>query len=111
MTGRSSLDRASYCAAVETIRALIDRGEVYQVNVCRVLSAPSDAAESARAGVRSWQPASVALPDARVRCLSADLHVCSASPELFLSRDRVDGFDVIETRPIKGTGRQRRRHL
>ncbi len=46
----------------------------------------------------SRYPALVCLPE-------ADLQVCSASPELFLSRGRIDGSDVMVTRPIKGTGR------
>jgi len=103
----SSLDRISYCAAVEDVRALIARGEVYQVNVCRVLSAPTDVTSlRGLASVLATEhpsrfPALVHLP-------SAGVYVCSASPELYLSRDRVEGFDVIETRPIKGTGRLRR---
>jgi para-aminobenzoate synthetase component 1 len=79
---------------------------VYQVNVCRVLSAPTNVTSlHGLASVLATEhpsrfPALVHLP-------SADVYVCSASPELYLSRDRVDGFDVIETRPIKGTGRLR----
>jgi para-aminobenzoate synthetase component 1 len=102
----SSLDRMSYCKAVEEVRELIARGEVYQVNVCRVLSAPTNVTSlRGLAAVLAIQhpsryPALVHLP-------SAGVFVCSASPELYLSRDRVDGFDVVETRPIKGTGRQR----
>lgn len=36
----SSLDRAGYTAAVHRIREHIAAGEVYQANLCRVLSAP-----------------------------------------------------------------------
>ena len=100
----TSLDRARYVEGVETIRSLIGRGAVYQVNLCRVLSAPSDAADLRglatvlAASHPSRYPALVCLPN-------AGIHVCSASPELFLSRVRVDGVDVIATQPIKGTGR------
>jgi para-aminobenzoate synthetase component I len=100
----SSLDRAGYVEGVEAIRRLIEQGNVYQVNLCRVLSARSDAADlSGLAGVLAVEhpsryPALVCLPE-------AGIHVCSASPELFLSRDRIDGADVMATRPIKGTGR------
>lgn len=37
---RSSLDRAAYTAGVRRIREYIAAGEVYQVNLCRILSAP-----------------------------------------------------------------------
>jgi len=100
----SSLDRDGYVGGVETIRSLIEQGTVYQVNLCRVLSARSDAADLAglatvlAAGHPSRYPALVCMPETGV-------HVCSASPELFLSRNHVDGADVIVTRPIKGTGR------
>jgi para-aminobenzoate synthetase component 1 len=100
----TSLDRAEYVGGVETIRALIEQGTVYQVNLCRVLSAASDAADlSGLASVLTAEhpsryPALVCLPEAGV-------NVCSASPELFLSRSRIDGRDVMTTRPIKGTGR------
>jgi len=100
----TSLDRATYVRGVETIRGLIEQGAVYQVNLCRVLSARSDAADlSGLAAILAAEhpsryPALVCVP-------AAGIQVCSASPELFLSRDRVDGADVMETRPIKGTGR------
>ncbi|HEY5049295.1 MAG TPA: anthranilate synthase component I family protein [Acidothermaceae bacterium] len=100
----TSLDRAAYVEGVETIRALIEKGTVYQVNLCRVLSARSDAGDlSGLASVLAAEhpsryPALVCLPQAGIQ-------VCSASPELFLSRSRVDGADVMATRPIKGTGR------
>lgn len=100
----SSLDRASYVEGVQTIRGLIEQGAVYQVNLCRVLSARSDApdlhglATVLAASHPSRYPALVSLPD-------LGIHVCSASPELFLSRGPVDGADVMATRPIKGTGR------
>jgi para-aminobenzoate synthetase component I len=100
----TSLDRAGYVAGVEAIRGLIERGAVYQVNLCRVLSVRSDAVDlSGLAAVLAAQhpsryPALVSLPE-------VGIHVCSASPELFLSRGRVDGADVVATRPIKGTGR------
>jgi para-aminobenzoate synthetase component I len=100
----TSLDRASYVTAVETIRGLIEQGAVYQVNLCRVLSARCDAVDlSGLATVLAAEhpsryPALVCLPQAGIQ-------VCSASPELFLSRGPVEGADVMATRPIKGTGR------
>jgi para-aminobenzoate synthetase component 1 len=100
----TSLDRVGYVDGVETIRGLIEQGSVYQVNLCRVLSVRTDATDlSGLAAVLaakhpSRHPALVCLPEAGIQ-------VCSASPEVFLSRDRVDGLDVMATRPIKGTGR------
>jgi para-aminobenzoate synthetase component 1 len=100
----TTLDRDRYVERVEKIRGLIEHGTVYQVNLCRVLSAPSGATDlsglAAVLGVEhpSRYPALVCLPDVGIQ-------VCSASPELFLSRRRIDGADVMMTRPIKGTGR------
>jgi para-aminobenzoate synthetase component 1 len=100
----TSLDRPAYIGGVEAIRHHIEKGCVYQVNLCRVLSARTDATDLSGLAIvlaaqhASRYPALVCLPE-------AGLHVCSASPELFLSRSNVDGVDVVTTRPIKGTGR------
>jgi len=95
----SSLDRGAYCAGVSAIREGIAAGDVYQVNLCRVLSAPlpkgADVAalgSALAAGNPSPYAAVVRLPDHGV-------HVASASPERFLSRDG----SIVESRPIKGT--------
>jgi para-aminobenzoate synthetase component 1 len=94
----SSLDRSAYQAGVETVRERIAAGEVYQVNLCRTLSAPTDASDLVGlAGLLarrhpSRHPALLHLP-------SAGLRICSASPELFLARRGAH----VETRPIKGT--------
>lgn len=95
---RSSLDRAAYERGVRAIRDHIERGEVYQANLCRVLSAPvpPDADPLALAArLAEGNPAPYA---AVIRV--PGMAVVSASPELYLSRDG----DVIESRPIKGTG-------
>jgi para-aminobenzoate synthetase component 1 len=100
----TSMNRRAYVERVDTIRGRIEQGAVYQVNLCRVLSAASDAVDlSGLATVLAAEhpsryPALVCLPEAGIQ-------VCSASPELFLSREQVDGADVVATRPIKGTGR------
>jgi para-aminobenzoate synthetase component I len=100
----SSLDRHDYLAGVAHIRRRIARGDVYQVNLCRTVSAPTSATTLVGLGGRlaaahpSRYPALVSLP-------SADLQICSASPELFLARARHDAMAVLSTRPIKGTGR------
>lgn len=98
---RSSMDELTYLAAVRHVRDLIAAGEVYQVNVCRVLEAalPAGGDVAGLAGaLAAGNPAPhgglLALPEHGVA-------VASASPELFLSRrDR-----VVESGPIKGTGR------
>ena len=105
----SSLDRFAYVAAVERVRDLIAAGQVYQVNVCRVVSAPlpdpgaADVVGLAHA-LRLRNPAPhegvVRLPDQGV-------HVVTASPELFLRRD---GHRVV-SRPIKGTAADGHRFL
>lgn len=104
---RSSLDRSRYCAGVASIRERIRAGDVYQVNLCRVLS-------TALVGKDGIEPD----PRALARVLSAGnpapfaggVHVPSgaglpptwvvtASPELFL---RV-AAGRISSGPIKGT--------
>ena len=97
----SSMSYDGYVAAVERVRAEIAAGEVYQVNVCRVLSAPSapDADMLGLAGtIARGNPAPYA---GVVRLPSADVAVASASPELFLRRSG----DTVESGPIKGTAR------
>lgn len=101
-TWQTSLDRLGYTGAVEQVKDLIGRGEVYQANVCRVLSAPMPHREQADLGglfarLATRHPA----PQAGFLRFPG-LQVASASPELFLSRD-AEGW--LRTRPIKGTGR------
>jgi para-aminobenzoate synthetase component 1 len=94
----SSLDRAAYVSGVETIRAAIAEGTVYQANLCRILSAPMPDADILGLGnaLAGGNPA----PYAAVMRLPG-VRIASASPELYLSRDG----DIVESRPIKGTGR------
>jgi para-aminobenzoate synthetase component I len=97
----SSLDQEAYEAAVAHVRDQIAAGEVYQANICRVLSAacPPDADVVGLAHVLAvGNPAPYA---GVVRLPSQDVHVATASPELFLRRDG----DKISSSPIKGTGR------
>jgi para-aminobenzoate synthetase component 1 len=95
----SSLDRAAFCDGVRAIRAATAEGDVYQVNLCRRLSAPApvDADVAALGAVLAeGNPAPYA---AVVRLPGHGVQVASASPERFLRRD---GYTV-ESRPIKGT--------
>ncbi|MDT0268941.1 chorismate-binding protein [Streptomyces sp. DSM 44915] len=99
---RSSLDRAGYLAAVAEIRARIASGEVYQANLCRVLSAPLpdpdadiDALHARLAGRHPARHAGC------VRLPAHGAEIATASPELYLRRTG----DLVESGPIKGTAR------
>ncbi len=76
------------------------RGDVYQVNLCRLLTVPGLPPDlrSLGAALARGNPAPYA---AAVSLPGAGVHVASASPELFLSRDG----DRVASGPIKGTGR------
>ncbi len=116
---RSSMDRETYQAAVAHVRDQVRAGEVYQVNVCRMLSAPlpvvttpggvvepDAAALAARlaAGNPAPHAAAVHVPE------SSGLDpvwVVSASPELYLALGENDAEDeratTVASGPIKGT--------
>ena len=97
----SSMSHADYLRAVERVRAEIAAGEVYQVNVCRVLAAevgPDADVVGLAAALARGNPAPYA---GVVRLPTAGVHVATASPELFLRRRG----DVVESGPIKGTAR------
>jgi para-aminobenzoate synthetase component 1 len=83
------------------VREQIATGEVYQVNVCRVLSAPAPAGGSPLGLANVLAKGNPAPYAGVVQIPSSDVAVVSASPELFVRRDG----DLIESRPIKGTGR------
>jgi para-aminobenzoate synthetase component 1 len=104
---RSSLDRTAYRAGVEAIRERIRAGDVYQVNLCRVLS-------TELAGPGGSEPDPLALaqvlaagnPAPFAGGVHVPLHagfppawVVTASPELFV---RVAGGRICSG-PIKGT--------
>jgi para-aminobenzoate synthetase component 1 len=101
----TSVDQAGYLAGVREIRRRIREGEVYQVNLCRLISTPVSeradpwalAAVLARGNPAPYAgvidvPAIGGLPRTRV---------VTASPELFLRREG----DLLTCSPIKGTGR------
>ncbi|MEY2473445.1 MAG: para-aminobenzoate synthetase component [Actinomycetota bacterium] len=95
----SSLDAAAFKKGVETIRDAIGRGDVYQVNLCRVLSAPVAPNADVAALGAALAEGNPAPFSAVVRLPDQDLHVASASPERFVRRDG----DVVVSQPIKGT--------
>ncbi|WP_326724318.1 MULTISPECIES: chorismate-binding protein [unclassified Streptomyces] len=97
----SSLDRTAYTAGVRRIRAHIAAGEVYQANLCRILSAPltPDAdMDALTALLARGNPAPYA---GTIRLPGHGVEIATASPELFLRRNG----RTVESGPIKGTGR------
>lgn len=92
-----SLGEGIYAQAIATIREAIRSGDVYQVNLTRVLSVAGahDAGTLYRALTGSEPPRSSAF----IR--GADWAIASASPEVLLRFDRIGS--MAETRPIKGT--------
>ncbi|MGW0700768.1 chorismate-binding protein [Streptomyces sp. NPDC002867] len=99
----SSLDRASYTAGVRCIREHIAAGDVYQANLCRVLSAPLPDPDGAdvdelTALLARGNPAPYA---GTIRLPAHGVEIATASPELYLRR----AGRTVESGPIKGTGR------
>ncbi|QQC93649.1 chorismate-binding protein [Streptomyces alfalfae] len=99
----SSLDRAAYTAGVRRIREYIAAGEVYQANLCRVLSAPVPAdadvdVDALTALLARGNPAPYA---GTIRLPEHGVETATASPELYLRR----AGRAVESGPIKGTGR------
>ena len=95
----SSLDRGEFESRVTEIRSAIGRGDVYQVNLTRMLSAPLPAGADVAGLGAALAHGNPAPFSAVVRIPSHDVHVASASPERFLERDG----DRIWSSPIKGT--------
>jgi para-aminobenzoate synthetase component 1 len=94
----STLDRRAYVSGVRAIRDRIAAGDVYQVNLCRVLSCRSEPDPRALgAALARGNPAPYALT---ISVPSLGLHVACASPELSLRRDG----RRVASGPIKGTG-------
>jgi para-aminobenzoate synthetase component 1 len=105
---KSSMTQAQYESAVDAIRSDIERGWVYQANLCRVLSAEL-AQDLDVLGLwhllRENNPApylSALQVPATVSGLSEDVRIVSASPELYLQREG----KVLRSSPIKGTAKE-----
>ncbi|MDO9485982.1 MAG: chorismate-binding protein [Actinomycetota bacterium] len=98
----SSMGQQMYMKAVQSTREAVAAGDVYQANICRILRAPIGAADRNIAGLHQLllrdNPAPFSF---MLRVPELDLHIASASPELFLSRQG----STLMSGPIKGTGR------
>ncbi|MFC8425088.1 chorismate-binding protein [Streptomyces sp. NPDC057236] len=97
----SSLDRGAYTTAVRRIRDHIAAGEVYQANLCRVLSAPVPSGADVDALTALLARGNPAPYAGTIRLPGHGVEIATASPELFLRRKG----RVVESGPIKGTGR------
>jgi para-aminobenzoate synthetase component I len=100
----SSLDHKAFCRGVEVIRDEIREGNVYQVNLTRRLSAPLPASTAGSTNDIAALGAALARGNpapfsAVVRLPAQGVHIASASPERFLTRDG----DRVWSSPIKGT--------
>jgi para-aminobenzoate synthetase component 1 len=100
------MDRQEYEGGVERIREDIRQGLVYQVNLCRILSAPLAAAGEGPDAVALSERLTRGNPArfaSRISIPQTDdvpgVWVVSASPELYLG---IDGAQVTSS-PIKGT--------
>lgn len=99
----SSLDREAYMAGVQRVREYISAGEVYQANLCRILSAPLPDPDTAdidalSAALARGNPGQYA---GTIRLPAHGVEIATASPELYLRR----AGRTVESGPIKGTGR------
>lgn len=102
----TSLDARGYQDAVGRTREYIAAGDVYQANICRVMSAPLPAGADLRGlwralDARHGAPFSgyIDLPAGEFDEIPEGLGIVSSSPELFLQRR---GRTLL-TAPIKGT--------
>jgi len=91
----SATDRTAHAAMVEAVRSRIRDGEVYLVNVARMIHRPSMSAEDIASRVDRSDATRALLVSA------GDVRVAAMSMELALSWDRRAG--VALSRPIKGT--------
>lgn len=94
---QSSMDRGTYISYVQGIQEDISNGEVYQVNACRMLSAPVSKNFSLM-GLFSSILQNNPAPYATYFRIPG-VEIASASPELFLKREG----NAVTSSPIKGT--------
>lgn len=99
MAWSTSLDEGDFKRGVQAIRGAIAQGDVYQVNLCRVLSAPAPRDTDVAALGAALAEGNPAPYAAVVRLPDHGVEVASASPERFLRRDG----RFVMSQPIKGT--------
>lgn len=95
----SSMDSHDYMKAVESTRRLIELGDVYQANICRVRSAPLHVGDDIMALDQLLSSGNPSPYGGALRLPEQGVHIACASPELFLSRTGRD----LASGPIKGT--------
>jgi para-aminobenzoate synthetase component 1 len=95
----SSLDQRSYVDAVSTSRSRIEIGDIYQVNICRIRTADLPVENDIMALDVLLREGNPAPFGGALRLPEQEIHIASASPELFLSRRG----STIVSGPIKGT--------
>jgi para-aminobenzoate synthetase component 1 len=93
----TSMDEAAYTAGVRAVQEHIATGWVYQVNLCRILSVPCEAA--GLTGLYDRLKVMEATFGGLLELPDHGVHIASASPERFLSRRGT----MISSSPIKGT--------
>ena len=99
---KSSLSQSEYINYVEKIRDGIADGWVYQVNACRILSAPLEDAISLRPLMGELLKENPAPQSVYINL--PDIEIASASPELFIRVVKSkSGARKILSSPIKGT--------
>ncbi|HSW43620.1 MAG TPA: anthranilate synthase component I family protein [Patescibacteria group bacterium] len=98
----SEVDRATWAARVEAVRAAVAAGELYQANLTRRLVAPfSGEPWSVFRRLRTGEPAAfTAFVDLGRDPGGARRAIVSASPEPFLA---LDATGHVRTDPVKGT--------
>jgi para-aminobenzoate synthetase component I len=103
----SSMDEVEYCRRVALVRDAIAQGDVYQANLCRVLSAPmpSSGAQDVAALSRLLDAGNPSPYGGYLQLPEHGVAIASASPELYLAVRAEGGARVVRSGPIKGTGR------
>jgi para-aminobenzoate synthetase/4-amino-4-deoxychorismate lyase len=96
-----SVDVQAYCQSIDHVRALIARGETYQVNYTYRLRCEAPGPLPPAWPVFATLASSHAAPYAAF-IETEDWAVCSISPELFFT---LDG-DLLASRPMKGTAKR-----
>ncbi|NNC83098.1 MAG: anthranilate synthase component I family protein [Flavobacteriales bacterium] len=92
----TSIDRSRYISQVESLKAHIQRGDIYEVNYCQELTIDS---QNIDPWVTFQRLNSMTRAPFACHLRVEDLHLLCASPELFLEKSGA----TVRSRPIKGT--------